>query len=218
MSTLATPLREALGTWRAGRLGLAGLASWAADQLAVYFADQARKYAFRDDVALEALGLVAGAADAPEPELELEAAQALVRGESPFATSRLLLLDPAWVKDAACAAAAGRLSEVGARLDRGEEWPAVVAARGPALVAACEALAGDDYVELVCLEAAAVLGDLRLVVNGTVEVLGRGRPRIDASLLAERLASLGQVVRGERPMRVMLRARGVDAVQVVVSY
>lgn len=217
MSGLAGPLREALVSYRAGRWGVEELAAWARSTLEAHFADPRAKYAFRDDALVEALGLLSAADAAPEPDEEVLAAQALAKGEVPFTASRLVLVDPAWVAEAPCAGAAALVSEMGARIDRGESWERVLASTAGALEEACEALAGDDYVELLCLEAAAVAADLRLAVNGTVEVLGRGRPRVDAGLVAERLGVVGQVLRGERPLRAWVRACGADDVRAVVS-
>lgn len=218
MSRLAPSLSNALAQWRRREVELDAIASWAGDQVELYLEDAAHRYSFLEDISLEALGLVAEAPDAPEPDVELDEAQALLTGDRPFSAARLLLVDPAWVAQTPAAQAAELAGDAGARVERGADGKGVAQLVGPALDRAVDGLAGADYVELLCIEAAALCDELRLAVKGEVEVLGRGRPRIDASILAERLASVGQVLRGERPLRALVRGRGADAVQVVLSY
>lgn len=178
--------------------------------------DPARRYAFRDDAALEALSILAALADAPDPDAEVDQALAVLDGDG-FSVARLLLLDPGLVAQVPCAGTAGLVAQAGLALDAGEPWSDVVGHLAALLTDAAEALPGDDYVELLVLEAASICADLRFAIDGTVEVLGPGRPRIDAGLLAERLAATAQVLRGERPVRAMVRSRD-GAVHVVLSF
>lgn len=216
MSALGRLVLDAISSWHRGELPANELARWSRDQSHEYVRDHARRYAFRDDVALEALGLLAGCVDLPEPDEEIAAASALLRGELPFQASRLLLVDPEWVDAGPTAPVSKALRDAADQLARGDDWSVVVRRLGGPL-ATVAGLGGNDYVELLLLEAAAVVDDLRLAVHGTVEVLGKGRPRVDAGLVAERLGAIGQVLAGDRPLRAFVRGRG-ETVDVVLSY
>ena len=218
MSELLRLTRDALFAHRGGRLSVEELAGWARDQTSSWLSDMSRRYAFADDVVLEALHLLGGSDDAPDPGEEVAAAAALLQGDVPFRASRLLLLDAEWIARSPCATAAQALAEAGARLDSGEDWRKVISRAGALLARETEALAGDDYVQLVAIDAAAVCDDLRLAVDGSIELLGPGRPRIDAGLLAERIAAAGQVLAGERPLRATVVAARPDEVRVVLGY
>jgi hypothetical protein len=216
VSPLVAPIRQALTAFRGGRLGAGELASWADGVLSGHLSDPARRYAFRDDAALEALSILASLGDVPDPDAEAALAMEVLEGDG-FSAARLLLLDPAGVAAAPAGGAAELVAQAGLALDDGAPWAGLVAQLAGPLAEVAAALAGDDYVELLVLEAHAICSDLRLAVEGTVEVLGPGRPRIDGGLLADRLAAAAQVLRGERPFRAMVRARD-GATHVVLSF
>lgn len=212
-----SPLRQALVAFRGGRLSAEELASYAESERAAYLSDPANRYRFRDDARLEALGILSALPDSPDPVEDAAHGLLLLDGDIAYTASRLLLVDPEALAVVPCGDLAQLVAQAGGMIDAGEPWRDVLGHVAEPLEAATEGLEGDDYPELLVLEAGAIAQDLRLAVDGAVEVLGPGRPRIDAGLLAERFAAVGQVLRGERPFRAFVRIAG-GAARVVLSY
>ena len=218
MNERLAAIHDAVRAFRLHQLDAAELASWADAELSGLLGDDDRRYAFADDVIIEVLGLLASCAETPDAEGEVTDALALLSGEVPFSASRLLLLDPAWLDRSPLASAAHVVSSAGQAVERGEPVDRVVSEYGADLVAAGLDALADDYVSLLIAEAGTLMHDLRLARDGEIELLGPGRPRMDVSLVAEKLANVGQVLRGERPFRATVGSRGPGAVRVVLSY